>query len=152
MPEAAASFNTHVNNTTTSSDALFCLSASVSCFSLTILPPVFKQLQVEYWTTLKAGFDTELFVTSKHSQPTGLQWLCLEVTASLLKAFLVLKSSPFSQWWTLGLMPQALFQLLPAPVIYRTKQELIAPLMSFVCQPCTSWIYLRLFVLGSGFN
>lgn len=57
----AAPFNTwsHVNNTLC--DALFCLSTSVPCFSLYYFASsVFKQLQVAYWTTPKAGFDTEL--------------------------------------------------------------------------------------------
>lgn len=62
-------------------------------YILPICLSVFGQLQVAYWTTLKAGFDTELF-------------------ASLLKAFLCWSHSPFSQWWTFGLVPQALFQLL----------------------------------------
>lgn len=53
----------------------------------------------------------------------------------------------------LGLVPQALFQLLPAPVIYKIKQGFITPLMSFVRQIGLYQLnYLRLFELGSGFN
>lgn len=91
----AAPFNTwtHVNNR-----SLYVMHCSVylqqSIHSLLpICLSVFGQLQVAYWTTLKAVSDTELF-------------------ASLLKAFLCSSHSPFSQWWTFGLVPQSLFQLL----------------------------------------